>query len=83
MYQIEIKKPNKIKEFWKRLVSKTEDLFFDFLQLLPEKMIPAGIMKWCEGYLDRRIRQMEREHIMQQWNNAYLEKAVKNLKSGS
>ena len=83
MYQVKIENPDLEKDFWKSIKSKAEDIFFNLIQAMPEKMIPAGIMDWCEGYLDRRIEEMQREHVRQEWDIASLEKAVNEIRSES
>ena len=83
MYQVEIEKPNKIKEFWKTAKSKAEDVFFNLIQAMPEKMIPAALMDWCEKYIDDRIQDMKMERVRQEWDIATLEKAVSEIRSES
>lgn len=76
---IEIKKPNRIKDFFHKLHSKLEDLIFSIIQKFPERFIPSVLMDWMERYLNKRISQLQQEAIKQNWKNSYLKKAVTDI----
>lgn len=76
---IEIRKPNRIKEFFHKLHSRLEDLIFSIIQRLPERLIPHWLMNWMEQYLNKRITQLQQETIKQNWKNTYLQKAVTEI----
>ena len=76
---IEIRKPNRIKEFLNKLYSKLEDILFSIIQKLPERFIPSILMDWMEQYLNNHINQLQQETIKQNWKNVYLQKAVTEI----
>ena len=76
---IEIRKPNRIKEFSHKLHSRLEDLIFSIIQNLPERLTPHRLMEWMEQYLNKRISQLQQETIKQNWKNIYLQKAVSEI----
>ena len=79
--EIEIKDRNRLKESFKNLHSKTEDLLFAIISIVPERMIPSPIMQWLNKYLDRRIAELKQESIQMAWKNLYLQDAVKHIKN--
>ncbi len=79
---IEIKKRNRLKEFFHKLHSKLEDLCFNIIMKIPERFIPSFIMEWLDKYTTKRINQLKQEHIKQTWHNLYLEKAVDEISKG-
>ena len=78
---IEIRKQNRIKDFFHKLQSrlKLEDFIFSIFQKLPERLIPHWLMDWMEQYLNKRISQLQQETIKQNWKNIYLQKAVSEI----
>lgn len=76
---IEIKKPNRIKEFFQNVHSKLEDLMFDIIQRLPDAMMPDCFMEWLDRYTTKRLDQLKQENIRLTWENMYLEDAVKEI----
>ena len=76
---IEIRKPNRIKELSQNFRSRLEDLIFSIIQKLPERLIPSVLMDWMEQYLNKRITQLQQETIKQNWKNVYLQKAVTEI----
>ena len=80
MNHITVEEPNKRAEFCKRIKSRTEDLLFSIIELLPERFIPGCAMKWLNSYLDKRMKQLMQEQIQANWNKVYIEKAVDELK---
>lgn len=77
--EIEIKDRSKVKEFLSMLHSKIEDLLFKLLQKIPERFIPQSLMKWLDNYLNKRIRQLNRQNIKNTWRNIYLENVVNDI----
>lgn len=76
---IEIRKRNRLKEFFHKLHSKIEDLCFNIIMKIPDRLIPSALMSWMNRYTDKRIQQLKQQNIKQTWNNLYLEKAVKEI----
>lgn len=76
---IEIKPRNRAKEFIDMIKDKSEDLMFSIVTKIPERMIPSPVMQWLTAYLDRRTQELQQEIIRQQWQKAYLEKAVAEI----
>ena len=76
---IEIRKPNRIKELSQIFYNKLEDLIFSIIQKLPERLISHRLMDWMEQYLNKRISQLQQETIKQNWKNIYLQKAVSEI----
>lgn len=76
---IEIKDLNKIERIFHKLYIKLEDLFFNLIMKLPEKLIPKSLMKWMDKYLTRRVQQLKQETIKQTWRKMQLEKAVDEI----
>lgn len=79
MIDIEIRKPNRTKEFFHKLYSRLEDLIFSIIQKLPEFLIPHCLMDWMEQYLNKRISKLQQESIKQTWKNVYLQKDVNEI----
>ena len=77
--EIEIKPRNRAKEFFDMIKDKSEDLMLSIITKLPERFIPSPLMQWLTAYLDRRTQELQQEIIRQQWQKAYLEKAVAEI----
>lgn len=75
-----VKEPDKKRELCKRIKSKAEDILFSIIGLLPEKLIPSCVMEWVSRYIDKRMVELQKEHIKANWNKTYLENAVEELK---
>lgn len=78
---IELKKPNRLKDFFQNFHSKAEDLFFTIISKLPEKLIPSPFMNWLNRYTTKRISQLQQQIIKQRWQQDTLERAVKDIRS--
>lgn len=78
---IELKKPNRFKESFLKLHSKSEDLLFTIIQKLPEKLIPSPLMNWLNRYTTKRISQLQQQIIKQRWQRDTFEKAVEDIRS--
>lgn len=78
----EITPRNRAKDFSRQIHDKSEDFLFWIIQKIPERLIPAALMHWTDRYLDKRIHQLKQETIRQNWNKAYLDHALKEIRSG-
>ena len=76
---IEIKKPNHLKEFLHGLHSKLEDMMFSIILKVPERLIPHFVMEWLDRYTTKRINQLKQQNIKNTWRNLYLQKAVDDI----
>ena len=76
---IEIKKRSRVKEFFHKLHSTSENLLFRLIMRLPEKFIPRFLMEYLDRYTTKRIRQLEMQNVKQTWKNVYLQKAVDEI----
>lgn len=76
---IEVKKHNRIKNFFYKLYSKVEDLLFAIICKLPEKFIPSLLMNWIDKYLDKRIKKLKQQSIKMTWKNMYLQNTVTKI----
>lgn len=79
--EIELKKRNRLKEFFHKLHSRLEDISFSIIQRIPEKFIPHWLMNRLEKYLDKRINELKQESIKMTWRNMYLQNAVNEIHS--
>ena len=79
MIKIEIRKPNKFKEFFHKLHSRLENIIFSTIQRIPEKFIPHWLMNMLEKYLDKRINKLKQESIKMTWRNMYLQSATNEI----
>ena len=73
---------NKAKDFSRQIHNRLEDFLFWILQKIPERFIPSALINWADRYLDKRIHQLKQETIRQNWNKAYLDQALKEIRSG-
>lgn len=78
----EITPRNRTKDIFHQIHDKLEDFLFWIIQKVPERLIPATLMHWTDHYLDNRIHQLKQETILQNWNKAYLDQALKEIRSG-
>lgn len=76
---IEIKKRNRLKEFFHKLHDRAEDVLFSIIQKLPDRFIPSSLMNWTERYTDKRIAELKQQIIRDRWQTIKLEKAVDNI----
>ena len=77
---IEIKNQNIFYRITKKLRDKSEDFLFTLVQRLPERFIPASLMNWMEYYTDKRISELQRQLIKDNWTNVELQKAVEQIR---
>ena len=76
---IEIQKPNRIKDLLHKIFNRLEDLMFSIIQKLPEKMIPHSVMNWMEHYTNKRLSALKQQIIRNRWHTIELEKVVDNI----
>lgn len=76
---IEIKKQNRLKEFFHEIHSKSEDILFSVIQKIPEKFIPASLMDWMEHYTNKRISELKQQIIRDRWRTVELKKAADKI----
>lgn len=77
--KIEIKDRDPAREFLHKLNSKLEDIAFSVIQRIPERFLPQTLMEWMSLYLDKRLNELKRQTVKQNWRNAYLQKAVEEI----
>ena len=78
---IEIKKHNRIKEFFLCCCDKIENSMFWILEKIPEKFIPNFLMNWLDKYTAKKINKLKQEIVKDRWKEAGLEKALDNIQS--
>lgn len=76
---IEIRKPNRFKDFLHKIFNRLENSIFTLFQRIPEKFIPAFLMNWMEHYTNKRIADLQQQLIRDRWYSIELEKAVNNI----
>lgn len=76
---IELKKPNRTKEFWKKVRNRAEDMMFALVLKLPEKMLTGAVSDWLEKYMEKRAAELQGQIIKQKWQTAALEQAVDQI----
>lgn len=77
---IEIKNQNIFLRIYNKLRDKSEDFLFALIQRLPERFIPASLMNWMERYTNKRIAELQRRLIKDNWTNVELQKAVEQIR---
>lgn len=77
---IEIKNQNIFLRIYNKLRDKSEDFLFALIQRLPERFIPASLMNWMERYTNKRIAELQRRLIKDNWANVELQKAVEQIR---
>lgn len=76
---IEIKPRNRAKELLDRFQNKTEDILFSIITRIPEHLIPSSVMHWLTVYIDKRTQELQQDIVRQQWQKAYLDKALSEI----
>lgn len=76
---IEIQKPNHLKNALHQVHSKLEDMMFSIIQKLPDKLLTDSLMNWMDRYTTKRINQLKQQNIKNTWKNMYLQKAVEEI----
>ena len=77
---IEIKNQNIFRRIANKLHNKSEDFLFALVQRLPEHFIPTSLMNWMERYMDKRLTELQRQFIKDNWTNVELQKAVEQIR---
>ena len=77
---IEIKNQNIFLRIANKLHNKSEDFLFTLIQRLPERFIPASLMTWMEQYTDKRLAELQRQLVKDNWANVELQKAVEQIR---
>ena len=77
---VEIKKQNIFRRIANKLRDKSEDFLFTLVQRLPERFIPAPLMDWMEQYTDKRLAELQRRLVKDNWTNVELQKAVEQIR---
>jgi len=77
--EIKIRNRNPIREFFNKSHSQLEDIAFSVIQRIPERFLPQTLMEWMSLYLDKRLNELKRQTVKQNWRNAYLQKAVEEI----
>ena len=77
---IEIKNQNIFHRISNKLRDKSEDFLFALVQRLPERFISASLMDWMERYTDKRLAELQRQLIKDNWTNVELQKAVEQIR---
>lgn len=77
---IEIKNQNIFHRISKKLHDKSEDFLFTLIQRLPERFIPASLMNWMEHYTDKRLVELQKQLVKDNWTNVELQKAVEQIR---
>lgn len=76
---IEIKERSKVKEFFHKLHNRLEDIMFEIIQRIPEKLLPNFLMKWLNNYTTKRIAELKQQITKDRWKEIVLEKAVNEI----
>lgn len=76
---IELKKPNRVKEFWQKVKNRAEDIMFALALKLPEKMLTGAVSDWLGKYMEKRAAELQGQIIRQKWQNMALEQAVEQI----
>lgn len=76
---IEIRKPNRFKDFLHKIFNRLENSIFTLFQRIPEKFIPAFLMNWMEHYTNKRIADLQQQLIRDHWYSVELAKAIDNI----
>ena len=77
---IELKNQNIFRRIYNKLRNKSEGFLFALIQRLPEHFIPASLMNWMDRYTDKRIAELQRQLIKDNWTNVELQKAVEQIR---
>lgn len=76
---IKLKKHSPAKEFFHKLHSKSEDLFFTLIMKLPEKFIPHFVMELLDRYTAKRINELKQQNVKLAWKKVELQQAVDDI----
>lgn len=76
---IEIHRPNRIRNTLHRLHSRLEDLMFSIIQKLPDQLLTDSLMAWMDRYTTKRLNQLKHQSIKRTWDNMRLQSTVDEL----
>ena len=76
---IEIKKPNHLKELLKNLHSKLENILFNIILKIPDKLFPSFLMTYIESYTNKRLNQLKQDTTKLKWKEVTLQKAIEEI----
>ena len=79
--EIEIKRSNRIKDYFHRLCNKAEDhLIFNTIEKIPENLLPAPLMNWMVKYIQKRIAELNQQIIRDRWKQVEYEKVTQHIR---
>ena len=78
--QINIKPHNRFRNVLHKLASKTEDVILALLLWITQYWQPDFLMNWIDQYTQKRINQLQRDHVRDQWRMVSLEDAIKQMR---
>ena len=81
MYNLEITKQNRFKQFCSRFRRITEEKLFNLLIKIPDKLLPLFAVKWIGNYVNKRNSELRIQATRMKYNNAYLLQAVEDLQN--
>lgn len=76
---IEIHKQNRLKDFLHKIHYNIEETAFKLFDRIPEKYIPACLIKWMDKYTNKRLNELKQQITHSKWQTMELEKAVENI----
>lgn len=76
---IEIHKQNRLKDFLHKIHYNIEETAFKLFDKIPEKYIPACLMKWMDKYTNKRLNELKQQITHSKWQTMELEKAVDKI----
>lgn len=76
---IKLNDSNQIKDFFRMVHSRLENIAFFIIRQMPEKFLPHWFIDSLDKYLDRRISELEHESIKMTWRNLYLQKSITEI----
>lgn len=76
---IEIHKQKCLKNLLHKIHYNIEETAFKLFDKIPEKYIPACLIKWMEHYTDKRLSELKQQIIRSNWQTIEFEKVVNNI----
>lgn len=81
MYNVEITKQNRFKQFCSRFRRIIEEKLFNLFIKMPDKLLPPFVVKWIGNYINKRNSELRIQATQIKYNNAYLLKAAEDLQN--
>lgn len=75
---IQIKKPNRFKDFLHK-IHHNEETGFNLFQKIPERYMPACIINWMDKYTNKRLNELKQQITHSKWQTMELKKAFDNI----